>query len=353
MRQRMSTCHNSIVTMKATLFSGFLVIFRHLGSCVGKLDALNITVTNAYIDSCQMCLLERGGATHIQWVEVLSEKINIYYVVGPQDYFRANLIRCFDKNLCNGLKVKDSELQLFSDGICGTSSTATFSDKHIEKYTGNGQQDWVGSAGLPRIHQPNLAHDIDRAGQPSIGRSKEEPKHLCIFREDATFSFLCEACIKANSDFGSMEKYFMYRGKASVFYAIHSSDSGDSIKSCFKTKICHGTTALLSHGLCNLFKYQISTKAKQDREMPQLTGTFLDNIRLFTTPDNAIQRGEAIKTKLVTLMFNSYCLSSTKAYFANKGCWGCLAKAYNGMVIWTRFKSDRGNRSHSSCLCSQ
>lgn len=184
---------------------------------MGKLDAPNITVTNAYIDQCQMCLLERAGATHIQWVKVESNKKNIYYVAGPQDYFRASLISCFDQSICNGLKVEDSELQLFSDGICGTSSTATFSDKHIEKYTGNGQQDLVGSAGLPRIHQPNFAHDIDRAGQPSIGRSKEEPKQLCIFREDATFSFLCEACIKANSDFGSMEKYFMHHVRAGVF----------------------------------------------------------------------------------------------------------------------------------------
>ncbi|CCI50649.1 unnamed protein product [Albugo candida] len=106
-----------------------------------------------------------------------------------------------------------------------------------------------------------------------------------------------------------VKHYFSYQSRTSVVYVIYSSELKDFVELCIKTKICHGTTALLSDDLCNLFKYQISAKAKQSRKMPQLTGTILDNIRLFTTINQVAARKKEIKTNLQPLTFHSFPMS--------------------------------------------
>lgn len=256
---------------------------------MGKLEALNVTVLSFVIRSCQKCLLERAGAIHIELIDNQPRNAKKYYVAGPQDYLRANMISCIDQNSCFDPEMEDSELQLFPEGISGKSSTAASRNNHIEKY----------------MHETNLPFDVDQHDQTSIETSKEEPKQLCVFRHDATFSFLCEACMKANSDFGSMAKYFSYQSRTRVVFVIYSSDLEDFVKLCIKTKICNGTTALLSDDLCNLFNYQISAKAKQSRKMPQLTGTILNDIRLFTTINQVAARKKEIKTILQPLTFHS------------------------------------------------
>lgn len=311
--------------MKANLFRSILVVFWHFGCYAERLDSLIISVPMEAYEACQKCLLERAGAIHVEEVnEIGNEEYGKkeYWVVGLPNYLRAKLINCFGIKLCLD-PAFNNDLETFAtEGIDGAFATVA-SIRPSRKYFVNEQRYWAITRGLPPLHQSNFPLHVNK---------KREAKHLCVYRHDTSFSYLCEACILTKSDTGSMEIYGIRHRKMSVLYVIHSSDPDGLKNECVKPSICPGTTATLSPNLCNLFKYQVSTRAS---ELPNLVGTISDNIFIKSAYTKNKQRDwNALAEKLEYLKLTPTCLLTTKAIGSGLGsCWGCLLKAYKGMVV--------------------
>lgn len=145
----MSTYPNSTTTMKARLLLSLLVVFKYIRCCAAQLDFLSISISSSVYEDCQQCLIERAGAIHLGKVDEFHKSVTeMYWVVGPSHYLRANVISCFGPNYCGDQKIEESRSIVVTEGIGGTSSPVASVKKSIDTYISNKKQRWATSADL-------------------------------------------------------------------------------------------------------------------------------------------------------------------------------------------------------------
>lgn len=189
----MSTYPNSTTTMKARLLLSLLVVFKYIRCCAAQLDFLSISISSSVYEDCQQCLIERAGAIHLEKVDEFHKSVTeMYWVVGPSHYLRANLISCFGRRYCRDPTIEDYRSIFVTEGIGSTPSPFVSSENPTYTYISNERQHWANSADLRTVQQTDLSLDINDAGQIFVEGSKTESKQLCVYRSYFDFSFLCE-----------------------------------------------------------------------------------------------------------------------------------------------------------------